>query len=55
MPQTIRVNFSRPVYLTRLQARGIARNVSISYHAINGSSMVYQNAAGIAVSPSLHS
>ena len=51
--EIITLNFSSSVYLTQLQVTGTLVNASIYYHAINGSSVLYHNATGIAVSSSL--
>ena len=54
MPQIIVTLTSiRSVYLTQLRVRGTPVNASIYYHTTNGSSITYQNAAGIDVSYSL--
>ena len=51
--EIITLNFSSSVYLTRLRVRGTLVNASIYYRAINGSDVLYHNAAGIAVSSPL--
>ena len=54
MLENITLNFSSSVYLTQLQVTGTFVSASIYYHAINGSSVLYHNAAEIAVSSSLY-
>ena len=48
--EIVTLNFSSSVYLTRLQVRGILVSASIYYREINGSSVLYHNAAGMTVS-----
>ena len=51
--EIITLNFSSSVHLTQLQVTGILVNASTYYGAINGSNVLYRNAAGIAVSSPL--
>ena len=49
-PQIITLHYDTPVYLTQLRVRATPVSISIYYHTINGSSMIYRNAAGFSVS-----